>query len=152
MVSINGRPVCVDASVVVPIVVFEEQSTVAQRFWGELIDQKVEIIAPPLINYEIVAAIYRKAYRRLITWDEAFDSIKLALDLGITIVNFKGLHNRAFEIAKEFGRPTTYDAHYLAVAEHFKAPFWTADERLFNSVKDKFSWIRLLKDYEEKLG
>ena len=53
---------------------------------------------------------------------------------------------RAFELATRFRRPAAYDAHYLALAEHLACPFWTADERLYNSVRDSFPLIRWLGD------
>ncbi|HEY3231696.1 MAG TPA: type II toxin-antitoxin system VapC family toxin, partial [Roseiflexaceae bacterium] len=58
-----------------------------------------------------------------------------------------GLHRRAWEIAHQFKRPAAYDAHYLALAEIAGCPFWTADERLFNAVKDQLGWVRWLGDY-----
>jgi len=140
--------VCVDASVIVPIVIFEEYTPIAQKLWSELVTREVEIIAPYLIDYEVVSAIYRKAFRGLITWDDAIDAVNLALGLGFSLIHFDGLPQRAFEIARELGRPTTYDAHYLAVAEHFDAIFWTADEKLYNVARDKFNWIKLLRDIE----
>jgi predicted nucleic acid-binding protein len=47
-------------------------------------------------------------------------------------------------LATRFNRPATYDAHYLALAEMMDCEFWTADERLFNAVRDELSWARWL--------
>jgi predicted nucleic acid-binding protein len=50
------------------------------------------------------------------------------------------------ELASQFNLAATYDAHYLALAERENCEFWTADERLYNSVRDRFSWVRLMAD------
>jgi predicted nucleic acid-binding protein len=39
------------------------------------------------------------------------------------------------------------DAHYLALAEQQNCEYWTADTRLWNTVRGKLSWIRWLGDY-----
>jgi predicted nucleic acid-binding protein len=61
---------------------------------------------------------------------------------------FDGIHERAWQLATEFGRPTAYDTHYLALAEHLGCPFWTADQRLFNAVSDKLEWVHFLGDFK----
>ena len=50
----------------------------------------------------------------------------------------------AYELADEFNRPRAYDAQYLLLAKRLSCEFWTADERMFNAVKDKFTDIRWL--------
>jgi predicted nucleic acid-binding protein len=45
------------------------------------------------------------------------------------------------------GQPR-YDAHYLALAEMMEGEFRTADERLYNAVRDDFPNIRWLGDYQ----
>ena len=55
---------------------------------------------------------------------------------------------RAMEISHRFGLHAAYDAHYLALAEHEKCEYWTADTRLWNTVADKLPWVRRLSDYQ----
>ncbi len=142
-----GFRIVVDANVVVPLLVTEENSDLAFRLWKSAKLSGKEILAPSLIVFEATSAVYRKAFRRLIDWEAAKSAIDVLTKLNIHLVNEPSLSVRAFEIARELGRPTTYDAHYLAVAEHFEAPFWTADERLYNTAREKFGLIRLLKDF-----
>jgi predicted nucleic acid-binding protein len=54
---------------------------------------------------------------------------------------------RAMELAKYFGLPATYDAHYLALAESKDCELWTADERMWNSINGKLPWVRWISDY-----
>ena len=54
------------------------------------------------------------------------------------------LPKRAFELAEQFQRPNTYDAHYLALAEHLDCSFWTADKSLFYATHEShqhINWI-----------
>ncbi len=68
--------------------------------------------------------------------------------LGVRLLYPDGLHKRAWELAKQFNRPQTYDSHYLALAEIIGLEFWTGDERLYNTVKHRLSWVKWLGDYQ----
>ncbi|MBM4457262.1 MAG: type II toxin-antitoxin system VapC family toxin [Chloroflexi bacterium] len=50
-------------------------------------------------------------------------------------------------MARRLNHPAAYDAHYLALAEMYTCPFWTADERLFNAVHEALNWVHWLGDY-----
>ena len=50
----------------------------------------------------------------------------------------------AYELADEFNRPRAYDAQYLELAKRSSCEFWTADECLFNAVKDRSRSIHWL--------
>jgi predicted nucleic acid-binding protein len=52
-----------------------------------------------------------------------------------------GINLRALEIMERFALPSAYDAHYLALAETRQCECWTADERLWNTVKKELSWV-----------
>ena len=52
------------------------------------------------------------------------------------------------ELAHRFGLHAAYDAHYLALAEHEKCEYWTADSRLCNAVKAKLPWVHQLSEYQ----
>ena len=47
-------------------------------------------------------------------------------------------------MAQQFSLPSAYDAHYLALAESRQCECWTADERLWNTVKNALPWVRWL--------
>ncbi len=50
----------------------------------------------------------------------------------------------AFSLAQNLTIPAPYDSHYLALAEKLSADFYTADSRLFNTVKNYFSRVYLV--------
>jgi predicted nucleic acid-binding protein len=46
------------------------------------------------------------------------------------------------ELAAAHNLAAAYDAHYLALAERLGIDCWTADERLYNSVRHRLSWVQ----------
>jgi predicted nucleic acid-binding protein len=53
------------------------------------------------------------------------------------------LHLRAWELASRLGLRTFYDASYLALAEMRNCDLWTANRRLYRTVKGKLDYVRL---------
>jgi len=140
--------VCVDASILIKLVVEEEQSDRASALWDSWVDDGVEIVAPTLFSYEVTATLRKKVHRRLLTLAEGKEAFAAALAVGMTLMAPSGLHERAWELAARFNRPTAYDSHYLALAEMLGCEFWTADQRLFNAVRDELGWVRWLREYQ----
>jgi predicted nucleic acid-binding protein len=136
--------ICVDASFMVALLVPESFSHTALKHWEEWIIGDMQIVAPALLWYEVISALYRKALRNLITWEDSQAAQAQFLVLDIAYQEPQGLPLRAVELAKFFQRPNTYDAFYLALAENLDCQLWTADERLFNSVQKNFQNIRWL--------
>jgi len=66
--------------------------------------------------------------------------------LGVRLVYPEGLHQRAWELARRFNRSQAYDSHYLALAELLGLELWTADDRLYNTVKDALPWVKRFDD------
>ncbi len=51
-------------------------------------------------------------------------------------------------IAQALNLPTIYDALYLALARDHGCEFWTADERLYNAVRDRLPWVHWIGVYQ----
>ena len=68
--------------------------------------------------------------------------------IGFDFANTPAIHIRAIQLSKQFRLPAAYDAHYLALAESKHCELWTADKRLWNSIKGKLPWVRWLSDYQ----
>jgi len=136
--------VCVDASLVLKLVLGEDDSPRAIALWRRWVDENWTIAAPPLLAYEVTSVLRTKVHRGSLTpeaGDEAFHEIHAQ---GIHYLAPNDLHSRAWELAKQFQRPAAYDAHYLALALALGCEFWTADERLFNVVRETLPWVRFL--------
>jgi predicted nucleic acid-binding protein len=99
-----------------------------------------------LLRYEVVSALYRKALRDLVTWEDSQAAQAQFLALDIEFQDPQVLPIRAAELARIYQRPNTYDAFYLALAEYLECKLWTADEGLFNAVRKDFCytcWLRV---------
>ena len=77
-----------------------------------------------------------------ITTEEARKRVDLIFALDIEYFHDHTLLVRGFEIATALDRPRAYDSQYLALAERLDCEFWTADERLVNSVQNTYPWVR----------
>jgi predicted nucleic acid-binding protein len=80
--------------------------------------------------------------------EEAREAVRGALMLGVRLLHPSNISLKAFDLAARFDRPAAYDTHYLALAEMMEGEFWTADERLYNAVRDDFPRIHWLGDYQ----
>jgi len=139
--------VCIDANLALKLVLVKEDSPKAQHLWATWVDTGVEIVAPPLLAFEGTSVIYSKMQRGLVPPEEAELMFRAFHLLGVRLLYPDGLHEKAWELAKRFNRPQSYDSHYLALAEMLGLELWTADERLYNVVKHDLSWVRWLGDY-----
>ncbi|MGQ9627894.1 MAG: type II toxin-antitoxin system VapC family toxin [Anaerolineae bacterium] len=146
-------PVCVDASLLLKLALGEDDSPHALALWERWAREGMVIVAPTLLLYEVVSVLRNKVYRGIISLEAGEEALEAILAQPITLLSPEGLHRRAWEIAGEMNRPAAYDAHYLALAEALGCEFWTADGRLYNSVREKLPWVRLLGvDYKGLSG
>ena len=139
--------VCVDANVIVALITTESFSRAALALWRGWVSAGQQPAAPLLLRYEVASAVHRKALRHIMDLEDARKGLQESLELDILLLDPPELSLRAFELATRFQRPTAYDTHYMALAEHLNCPFWTADERLYNAVHDQFPLIRWLGHY-----
>jgi len=137
-------PICVDARVVVALVTPESQSERALTLWTTWMSRETQVVAPGLLRYELASALWRKAVRGLMQMEDARRALEVALSLDITFLDPPELPLKAFDLASRLNRPTTYDMCYLALTEIVGGEFWTADERLYNAVREAFPAIRWL--------
>lgn len=139
----NSR-VCVDANLALKLVLGEDDSPRTLALWRRWVEHEVAIVAPPLLAYEVTSVLRVKVQRGLLSTVHGDEAFALIHAQGIEYHAPPDLHRLAWEFAKRFARPNAYDAHYLALAEILDCPFWTADERLYNTVKEHLPWVRWL--------
>lgn len=143
-----SRAVCIDASFIVALLTPERYTTSATARWKAWIKDDFRILAPSLLGYEVTSALYRKVLQEQIEPKDGKVALEQFLAMDIESIHLPELHAKAGNLAKQFNRPNTYDAHYLAMAEHLACPLWTADERLYNTVKEMFEWIKWVEEIE----
>lgn len=138
----NRSSVCIDASLLIKLLVDEDLSEQADHLRQAWAAAGVERCAPSLIDYEIVSALGQKVRRGTLSADLAGQLLALALEEQLVNIDSNDLHKSAQRLAIRLDIPSTYDAHYLAVAEELDCEFWTADERLYNTIRGRFPLIR----------
>ncbi|MBK7894965.1 MAG: type II toxin-antitoxin system VapC family toxin [Anaerolineaceae bacterium] len=141
-------PICVDAGILLKLVLQEPDSHLAEALWQSWISAGVQPVAPQLFPFEVTAVLRKLTYRGLIQTEIAEKMLEKALQFDVALQTFDGIHARAWQLATEFGRPTAYDTHYLALAEHLGCAFWTADLRLFNAVSEKLNRVHFLGNFK----
>lgn len=140
--------VCVDASLAVKVVVTEPDSDKADSLFNEWANGGQQLVAPAFFKVETDSILRQKVVlRKELTSEQAEAAFAKLQALPIQQVSVSGQRQRAWEIATEFGHATVYDATYLALAELRGCEFWTADERLFNQVKDQLPFVKWLGNY-----
>lgn len=141
------RLVVVDASLVAKWFLeepFSDRAAAVAQHWAV---NQTQPIAPRFMLTEVTNAIYKRVIRGLLPLEEAITAVEEAVRLRIAVDEDPPLHRDALLLAHRFGRPSTYDAHYLALAEREKCELWTGDERLYNAVHQSIPWIRWIGTY-----
>lgn len=139
--------VCVDASLALKIVFQESDSSLARQLWGDWAARGVFLIAPALWIYEVTSVIRNRVHWGLLDADLEMPTLEVLWKLPVQMLDPSGLHRRAARWARHFNRPAAYDSHYLALAEMADCPCWTADARLFNTVRRELNWVSWLGNY-----
>ncbi|MDJ1169203.1 type II toxin-antitoxin system VapC family toxin [Roseofilum sp. BLCC_M154] len=136
--------ICPDANFVVRLVTHPPEETIYGDYWRQWKAADKQIIAPTLFYYEITNAIYRMGRAGQLQEDEVQTALEDVFNLRISIKSDLQLHFQAVALAQQFDLPAAYDAHYLALAQDYRAIFYTGDKRLFNQVHSQFSDIVLV--------
>ena len=140
--------VCADANITLKLVLPEHDSPVAEALWEMWKADGTTVIAPTLWGYEVTSTVRKRGYRKHLPPEIEEKAIATIHQLRVQLMRPAGLHQRAWELARFFGLPAAYDAHYLALAEMADCPFWTADKRLFNAVCGELNWVHWLGNYQ----
>jgi len=141
--------VVVDASIVLKWILNETDSSKALTLLADWNDREIEVYAPSLLVYEVTNALYRHVRKGEIPF---YDARRGLTEIIYKVIEFDfpeepDFNIRAMELGQQFGLPATYDSHYLALAERKECELWTADARLWNSIRGKLVWLRWLGDY-----
>lgn len=142
--------VVVDASLAIKWVLSEPDSHIAVMLLKRWTNERKNIIAPALFAYEVTNIIYRRVVTGLLGYDEAMQALIDLFSIGVSLhfLKYEDISTEAMIVAHRFGLSASYDSHYLALAQHEKCEYWTADTRLWNSVKSQLNWVHSLSDYQ----
>ena len=132
--------IVVDASVAVKWFVNEEYSDEALK----LLSKNDELHAPYILKAEVASALRKYFIRGFISDEHVRESLKILSEIDIIYHEISwDLLKDALELSIK-NRIMIYDAIYVSLSEKLNLEFITADERLYNSLKDKAN-IRLIQ-------
>ena len=138
--------VCVDASLVLLLLLPHELTPQAGNRWEAWLEEEVEIVSAPLFFAEVTSVLRERVHFARISPEEGQEALDSFLGFKIREVNPPDLQRRAWGLAKQYNRPRTYDTQYLAVANVLGCELWTADRRLVNAVP--LPWVRWVGEYK----
>ncbi len=138
------RTVVVDTSVALKWVLEELDSAVAATILDSWIQASARMVVPGLFWAECAAVLRKRVRRGELHPDVAVAALNTLYSVEFICHDDHLLSGAALDVANSYDLPSAYDAHYIAVAKLFDAELWTADERLYNSMRDRSPRVRLL--------
>ena len=144
----NSRICCVDASIIVRLLIDRADHPV-QTLWKSWQEDRVTIIAPALLLYEVTNALYQQQRQNMLSLKAVNLMIETARLLPVRLDTDSNLQVLAHRLATELSLPAAYDSHYLATAAYHNAGFWTADKKLVTWIGDKLDWVHYVPRKDE---
>ena len=138
----NSNKVCIDASLVLTWLLSTEPDEKIDSLWREWLERGIEFMVPPLFHAEVASVIREQVYFKRILPEEGEEAFSIYEEIPVTGVGTPDVYRKAWELAREFNLPRTYDMQYLAVAELEDCELWTSDKSLVNSLKHRDKRIR----------
>ncbi|MBI4596471.1 MAG: type II toxin-antitoxin system VapC family toxin [Candidatus Tectomicrobia bacterium] len=146
--NMNSSRVCVDASLALAWLFFEEHHEQADELLKVWARDAIELVAPPLFHAEVTTSIRKKVYFKRILPEEGERLFMAYSSMPVRVVDSAEMYRTAWQLAKEFDLPVCYDMQYLAVAELENCEFWTLDRKLVNAVRGKNKRVRWVGEYK----
>jgi predicted nucleic acid-binding protein len=141
------KNVVIDASVVLKWYLADEgQGEQALVLLDGYLSQKIGLLAPHLLLYEVLNGLLLTGRKGRLAQDQVDPAFKGFLALGIVFKDPAPYYARMIQFGLE-NSITAYDASYLALAEGEKVPLITADEKLIKLVDKDTVRISSLADF-----
>ena len=132
----------VDASLAVKWVIPEDNSAEADTLLQDWQNRSSRRVVPSLFACEVGNVLYKRMLKQTLTLVQAQGNLEAIMSEVIVLDFEPKTAKRGLELAQAFARPASYDAHYLALAEHLGCELWTADQKFWNTTKGTFKWVR----------
>jgi len=120
-----------------------ERTPAVDVLWDRWLAEGTTLVAPPFFFVEVASVLRNKVFLRRISPERGEEAFRQFLNMPVQRVEFEGMHEQAWMLAVELGRPEAYDSQYLAVAEYKGCELWTSDHRLYRAVAQILPWVRL---------
>jgi predicted nucleic acid-binding protein len=140
------KRIVIDASVVLKwYLVDEEYSEKALSLLGQYVSNELEILAPSLLEFEVINGLIIAKKRGRIQEDKILLAADGFFSLELSLRDLSLYYQKVIHYSKACNR-SAYDASYLGLADEEKIPLITADKGLFNTVKKDLKWVNWLGD------
>lgn len=105
-------------------------------------------VAPALWAYETTSTLTKAVHFGQITKGDGIMLLEQIALLGVELFTTSlELNLAAYDWTLQLKRAAAYDSYYLVLAQNLDCPFWTADSRLFNALKDQqFKWLHWIEE------
>ena len=128
--------IVVDANITVALFVNLPYSAQAERLFRSWRAQDVHLSAPALWPAEVVSVLRKMVSVGQMDSDDARLALASLERFPIQVVlPDSSLLDLSLVWAGRLNQIVAYDAQYVALAENLSAQFWTADQRLINSLQ-----------------
>jgi len=138
----------VDASVIIASLLPDEPyRDAALNVLTQFLSDGLELITVPLLRYEVANAVWKAIKNGRVKLGDAEEALKEFEAFNIPECEVSS--TEALKLAHAYDR-SAYDSAYLALAQAEQAPLITADKRLYNALKDRFSQLLWIEDFERR--
>jgi predicted nucleic acid-binding protein len=135
----------IDSSVVAKWVLPEADSPKALRILTDAAANNDRLVVLDLVFSEVANAIWKRRRQGMLTATEAAASLQALTQAPVRVEPAVPLLAAGFDIAVRYDR-AVYDALFLALSQQLGAKAVTADEPLFNSTRQDFPQLVLLRN------
>jgi predicted nucleic acid-binding protein len=139
--------IVIDASVVLKWYLSDEKhGYTALEILDKYVSYEVEILAPSLLEYEVLNGLFIARKRGRIQEEMVFTAVEGFLSLEIELKALSFFYPEVLHFSESYYL-SAYDASYLAVANEEGALLVTADKNLYNKVKIDLKWVKWIEDF-----
>lgn len=107
---------------------------------------RISLLVPSFWEYEVVNGINKAVARGHLSEEEGHEAVALVLALHAEKA-FLPSAQESYQLARKYQR-SVYDSWYVHLAETMDCEFWTADQKLYNALKNLAPWVKWLADYQ----
>ncbi len=147
----NSNSVCIDASLALAWLFFDQHREQADELLKTWVRDDVGLVVPPMFHAEVTSSIRKKVYSKNVLPEEGERLFTIYSGMPTRTIDTMEMYQKAWQLAKEFNLPVCYDMQYLAVAELEDCEFWTLDRKFVNTVR-KNKRVRWVGEYKENKG
>ena len=128
--------IVVDANLTVALFVHLPYSSQSEQLFALWRSQDVQLYVPALWPAEVVSALRKMVSVRQISSNDARQALATLEPIPIRVVlPVSSLLNLSLIWAERLKQNVAYDAQYIALAESLSAEFWSADQKLIQTLQ-----------------